>query len=92
MDKNTASPKRSIIDETYIGDIFSSNLRHRLYEMCLSQQALANQLGVSPSQVARWTNGRNIPTTRWYAEICSALQITPDYLLKDRFADTRQVI
>ena len=48
----------------------------------LSQENLANQLGVKRTTVSQWEAGRNTPKTKMLQEIAKALKCSTDDLLK----------
>jgi transcriptional regulator with XRE-family HTH domain len=74
------------IDENYIREVFSWNLRKRLNDKKLSHQDLAKKLGISKTAVSFWVNGHKTPQLRMLADICNTLDCTPDYLMKDHYA------
>jgi transcriptional regulator with XRE-family HTH domain len=74
------------IDENYIREVFSWNLRKRLNDKKLSLQGLAEKMGTSPTVVSAWANGRKSPQPRMLAGICNILECTPDYLMRDYYA------
>lgn len=75
------------ISEESIREAFAANLRYRLRERELTQAEFGRRLGVLQSQVAHWVTGRAMPSTRSLVEICNNLEVTPGYLLKDRYQE-----
>lgn len=51
-------------------------------QKCLSQQALAERLGVSYQAVSKWERGINLPDILLLPALCLALDISADELLK----------
>ena len=49
----------------------------------LSQDALAEQLGISRQAVSKWETGESVPETGKLAALASALGITVDWLLSE---------
>ena len=47
----------------------------------MSQEELANQLGVSPQAVSRWENGKTYPDISLLSSIALLFNVTIDYLL-----------
>ena len=48
-----------------------------LEEKAISQKALAETIGVSPSRINDYVKGKSEPTLRIASRICKALDITP---------------
>ena len=62
-------------------------------ERGITQKELARRLGVSPSTVGMYEQGRRIPDSRTLKRIASALDCSADELLStDRSADVSEVI
>lgn len=59
---------------------FASKLRGKRAEVDVTQIDLANALGVSPSSVIRWEDGRSIPNFKTVYDIAEALGCTPNDL------------
>lgn len=49
--------------------------------MGLSQEELAEQVGLSKNHISNIECGKSMPTTRFILQICSILGETPDYYL-----------
>lgn len=56
-------------------------LKLRMYEMGLSQLALAKKLGVSASRVSEYLSGKSEPTLKVCRRICNELNISPYIVL-----------
>ena len=74
-----------VIDQKKIGT-FIRTLRK---ERNMTQQDLANQLGISDKAVSKWENGRGLPDYSLLSPLCEVLDVTPTELingelLKDR--------
>jgi len=46
----------------------------------LSQQEIAEVLGVGRMTIGRWENGKNFPTTQQFVEMCKIYKIHSDYI------------
>ena len=60
-----------------IGELISLSIE----EKGMSQKQLANELGISPSRVSDYINGRAEPTLRIARALCLALGIAPAAIL-----------
>ena len=62
-------------------------LSERLYELRkkrgLSQEQLADQLGVSRQAVSKWESGRAVPETNTLISISTFFDVSLDYLMKE---------
>ena len=56
-------------------------LKLRMYEMGLSQAALANKIGVSPSRICDFLSGKSEPTLKVGRRISKELNIDPAIVL-----------
>lgn len=56
-------------------------LKLRMYEMGLSQIALAKKLGVSASRISEYLTGKSEPTLKVGRRICQELNISPFIVL-----------
>ena len=65
------------IDKPSIGELISLSLE----EKGLTQKQLANELGISPSRVSDYINGRSEPTLRIARALCAVLGIAPASIL-----------
>ncbi|MDE6739841.1 MAG: helix-turn-helix domain-containing protein, partial [Lachnospiraceae bacterium] len=67
------------------------NLSKKIYEMRkahgLSQEQLAEKLGVSRQSVSKWESGESIPELERLVEISKVFNVTTDYLLKESEVD-----
>ncbi len=50
-------------------------IKLRLYEMNLTQKKVADMIGVSPSRVSEFINGKSEPSLKTVREICKKLNI-----------------
>ena len=64
-------------------EIFSRNLRHLRLEKNLTQEQLANQLGVSVQSVSRWECGNTLPDVMLLPVIARIYGVTVDDLYRD---------
>lgn len=53
-------------------------------EKSLTQEALADQLGVSPQAVSKWENDSSCPDIRLLPQLCRILGVTTDELLSGK--------
>lgn len=60
---------------------FERRLRLYLRMNEITQQMLAEWLGVTHSLVSQWCRGITRPRLEHFAEICETLQVSADYLL-----------
>jgi HTH-type transcriptional regulator/antitoxin HigA len=56
-------------------------IRHRMAEMNISQKGLAELLGVSPSRVSEYLNGKSEPTLKVAKLLHQKLNIDPEIIL-----------
>jgi len=56
-------------------------IRLRMAEMGLTQKKLAEMLGVSPSRISEYMNGKSEPTLQVAKLLCKKLDIDPGILL-----------
>lgn len=67
------------------------NLSNKIYEMRkaqgLSQEQLAEKLGVSRQSVSKWESGESMPELERLVEISKFFNISTDYLLKESEVD-----
>lgn len=56
-------------------------IKLRMFEMGLSQAALAKKLGVSPSRICDFLSGKSEPTMKVARNICTQLRISPSIVL-----------
>lgn len=64
----------------------------RLYrrEKCLSQEALAERVGISASFMGHIERGSRIASLETLMNLCTALEVTPNDLLGDDLAAVRE--
>lgn len=65
------------IDTPSLADV----IRLRMYEMNLTQVAVSELIGVSPSRVSEYLTGKSEPTLKVARVISKKLNITPDVVL-----------
>lgn len=65
------------IEKPTIGELISLSIE----EKGMTQKELAKELGVSPSRVSDYINGRSEPTLRIARALCSVLGIAPAAIL-----------
>ena len=65
------------IEKPTVGDLIKLSIEVR----GISQKQLAKELGVSPSRVNDYINGRSEPTLRIARALCTVLGITPAAML-----------
>lgn len=56
-------------------------IKLRMYEMNLTQSAVSDLIGVSPSRVSEYLTGKSEPTLKVARKISQKLNITPDVVL-----------
>ncbi len=56
-------------------------IKLRRKELGITQEKLAENLGVSPNHLSGIETGAQNPSISFFADICDALDVTPDYLL-----------
>ena len=61
-------------------DIFADNLRDMLEEVGISQQELANEIGVSKGTISKYLNKQAMPSLNNFMNICYALDCDPQDL------------
>ena len=47
----------------------------------MSQEEMANRIGVTPQAVSKWERGQSLPDVALLADICFVLGVSADYLL-----------
>ena len=63
--------------------IFAKRLKELRIEKKVSQQELANHLGVTPTGVSYWENGKATPSIETLEKIAKFFNVTIEYLTKD---------
>ena len=61
-------------------DIFADKLRDMLEEVGISQQELANEIGVSKGTISKYLNKQAMPSLKNFMNICYALDCDPQDL------------
>ena len=56
-------------------------IAQRRHELGYKQCVLAEKAGISNNYLSNIENGRSIPSLETFMDICTALSVTPDYLL-----------
>ncbi len=64
-------------------EIFSENLRNKLFAKNKNQAQLAKFAGVSQTSVSHWVNGEIMPRPKMVDKICVFLNCSPDELMTD---------
>jgi len=72
---------------TYFQRVFIKNLRHFRHDKGLSQQKLAEMVGVSPNYLNAVERGVNFPSPEVIQNILDKLALTPAQLFTDPPAD-----
>lgn len=67
---------------------FYQKLKNIRKENGMSQEELADQLGVSRQAVSKWENGQGFPETEKLMQISSLFNVSLDYLLKEERGET----
>lgn len=78
--------KKHIIDED-----FSTKIIKIAKEKFGSQKKMAEELGLRPSTISEWINGRNRPSFEVLKELCLKAEISLDYLVLGKTFDTEEV-
>lgn len=65
------------IEKPSIGDL----IRLSIEERGMTQKELARELGISPSRISEYINGKSEPTLRIAGALCSILGIAPAAML-----------
>lgn len=62
---------------------FPERIRHHRTKRGLSQQALADSIGVSRVSISRWENGHENPTATNFVRLADFFNLKIDMLIKD---------
>ena len=62
-------------------EVFSTRLKSILDKRGVTQRQLAQQIGVTEVTVSRWANCERTPDADNVREICTALDVSADFLL-----------
>lgn len=71
------------MDELKLLEIFSKNLKRMMKEDNMSQEDLANEIGVSRTMISRYMTGQCIPSFLTVVKIADALFCSIDNLLEE---------
>ena len=74
------SRKKGILDKV-INKASGGVIRDRLEELDMTQAKLAHKLGISPTQVYKYLNGKNTLSLPWMYRFSSALFVSVDKFL-----------
>ena len=76
-----------------MAEYFSTNLKHLREKLGLSQNKLAEKIGVNQTTIARWEDDNRIPTIDNAIDVANALNISlPDLLGRDLRFDNAEII
>jgi transcriptional regulator with XRE-family HTH domain len=64
-------------------DLFRKNLKNLLVELDMSQQELADKMGIQRQQISYWIRGKNTPTDRSLKKIADALDKPIKFFLEN---------
>ena len=73
--------------DMYDEKVIARNLRELLEERRMSQRELADLIGAAAPNVSYWCNGVTVPTIYKLIDICNAMKVPMDRLLKRRESD-----
>lgn len=62
---------------------FGKQLKKILFEKSLSQQDLANKLGVGQQMISFWITGRRMPTVESISKVSAALDMPINYFIEN---------
>lgn len=65
-------------------NIFGENLKRIREEKGISQETLANAIGVCRTDISKWENGKRYPQLIWVYEIAGKLDIPIEDLICDK--------
>lgn len=61
--------------------VFGQRLRQRRDDLGMTQQDVADQLGINYQQLNKWENGKHMPAAETVARLAVLLETSSDYLL-----------
>lgn len=64
-----------------MSDIFTERFNTALKQCTISQQKLADKIGVCKQCISGYKSGRTVPSIQTLRLICEALEVSADYLL-----------
>jgi transcriptional regulator with XRE-family HTH domain len=77
--------------QTLIMEVSQMNLSEKIFELRkakgVSQEQLAEKLGVSRQSVSKWESGESLPEIERIIELSKVFNVTTDYLLKPSEVD-----
>ncbi len=68
--------------------IFAAQLKKALKMRNISRRELAERCGMAENSISRYTLGSNLPNTTYLRKICDALNVSADFLIDRRGANT----
>lgn len=71
------------MNEIELLELFSKNLRRMMKEDKMTQEDLANEIGVDRSMVSRYVSGQSLPSFLTVIKIADALFCSLDELIKE---------
>lgn len=71
---------------------FSEKLYELRKKACLSQEQLAEQLGVSRQAISKWESGKAIPERNTLISISNYFNVSLDYLVKKDYSVTEKAV
>ena len=83
----------SKIKDTCIYDVISNNIKKYRIEANMTQEDLAEKLGVSNKSISRWENGKTMMDISLFEPLCNELDISIIELLNDeRINDKKKLL
>ena len=70
-------------DPVYSAEFFRDNLKELLAHRHIRQKDLAAMMDVAPPIINNWLVGRCEPTMYSFIRLCNALNVTPDWFLRE---------
>lgn len=67
-------------------ELVGRRIRQRRKEKHLTQEDLAEQIGLSKNHVSNMERGKYLPTTKTFLQLCDVLGETPDYYLMGKLS------
>jgi transcriptional regulator with XRE-family HTH domain len=72
-------------------ELFRKNLKNLLVELDMSQQELADKMGIQRQQISYWIRGKNTPTDRSLKKIADALGKPINFFLENSGVNNSEV-
>ena len=66
---------------------FANNLINRRKKAGLTQEKVADELGITRQAISKWESGTSLPDAEMIIKLCAVLDVTPNQLLGDTAAD-----